>query len=387
MPPIYKNGNHGYIVKINYTDESTGEYKQILRCNKYTRTKTDAKQYELELLAKVNDNTHIEQLTFEELYYKFKAERSTEIKKNTMAYYENVIPSYVFPMFQHMRIDKITKEKIIKWKRWLQEEHDFKTIYLNNIVTCFSTIMNYAVKFYDLKDNPIKKVGKFKEPEKVVEDKIDYWTYDEFKVFIDCVYSHLEQQTEALSIIRWSALYTTYMMLFYSGLRRSEALALTYNDIIEVNGVKFLNVYKSINQRISPFEITTTKNKSSIRKVPICDELNKAIEEHKARCSKIYSFSNNFFVCGSLNPLAKNSLGEVKNKVEKECGVRHIRIHDFRHSYCSILINGGFPLLTISKLLGHSTTDITQKVYSHIYPNANLEVINFMNNLGEHNKK
>lgn len=381
--PIYKNGKYGYIVKINYKDQATGKYKQIVRCNERTRTKTDAKQYELELLSTINDDTHIELLTFEQLYYKFKEERKNDIKKNTMSYYELVIPTYVFPMFKNTRIDKITKEKIIKWKSWLQAEHDFKTKYLNNIITCFSAIMNYAVKFYDLKENPITKVGKFKAPEKVIEDKIDYWTYDEFKIFIECVFSQIQQQTDELSKIRWSALYTTYMMLFYSGLRRSEALAITYEDIIEVNGVKFLNVYKSINQRVSPYEITTTKNKSSIRKVPICNELNKAIETHKALCSKIYSFNDSFFVCGSLNPLAKNSIGDVKARIEKECGVRHIRIHDLRHSYCSLLINGGFPLLTISKLLGHSTTDITQKVYSHIYPNANLEVINFMNKLND----
>lgn len=383
--PIYKSAKYGYMVKIHYK-AADGSYKQLLRCNERTRTKADAKKYELELLAQLRDDTHVELLTFEELYYKFKEERKNEIKKNTLSYYELVVPRYVFPMFRNMRVDSITKEKIIKWKNWLEREHDFGIVYLNNIFKCFSAVMNYAVKLYDLPYNPLTKVGKFKAPELVQDDDIHFWTIDEFSLFINKVKEHMENCADDTSRVRWSSLYTAYSVLFWSGLRRSEALALNWSDIVLKNGIRFLNVYKSINQRVTPYEITTTKNKSSIRKVPICEELDQVLKMHHELCYRCTGFSDSsFFVCGSIEPIAKNTLGNVKARIEKEAGVSHIRIHDLRHSYCSLLINGGFPLSTIAHLMGHANTDITQKVYSHIYPDANLEVLQFMNGLKSKN--
>lgn len=379
--PIYKNGDKGYRVQINYKT-ADGKYKQLVRCNDRTRTKTDAKKYELELLASIRDGVNVETLTFEELYYKFLNEREKELKKNTLSYYKLVIPRYVFPMFQHMRVDSISKEKIIKWKSWIEKEHDFGVVYLNNIYKCFSAVMNYAVRFYDLPYNPLSKVGKFKAPELVTDDVIHYWNYEEFSRFSSCAKSHLEKETTPECRLYWSALITAYYVLFYAGLRRSEALALNWCDIVSLNGVKFLNVYKSINQRITPYEITTTKNKSSIRKVPICDELLEQLNSHLELSRKCCSFNEKtFFICGSNVPITKNTLGNVKARLEVEAGVPHIRIHDLRHSYCSLLINGGFPLSTIAHLMGHASTEITQRVYSHIYPEANLQVLDYMNKL------
>lgn len=172
------------------------------------------------------------------------------------------------------------------------------------------------------------------------------------------------------------------MILFYGGLRKAEALGLLWKDIIQINGKWYLNIYKTIDQDVKPYEFSSTKNKSSVRKVPISNELKEALEQHKKLCMEIYSFNEEkFFVCGSFYPLPKNSLGNEKEKIEKECNLHHIRIHDFRHSYCALLIYGGFPLSTIAKLMGHSTTEVTQQVYSHIYPNSNDDVIAFIDKI------
>lgn len=388
MTPIYKNGKYGYRVQINYTDKKTNKKIQIVRCNEHTRTKSDAKAYEVELLATLKNGISVDSLTFEQLYYKFIDERKNELKINTIREYKQKIPTYVFPMFKEVKIDAITKEDIIKWKNWLLKNYTFTTINFNNIFKCFNAVMNYAVNYYDLKSNPLCKVDKFKNPNLIVEDDIDFWTYEEFNLFINAVNSHLEKQTKKESIIRWSALKTCYMILFFGGLRKSEALGLLWKDIIEVNGKLYLNIYKTINQYVTPYEFTSTKNKSSVRKVPISLELKDALEQHKQLCENIYSFNEeNFFVCGSYAPLPKNAVGNVMLQIEKECGLHHIRVHDLRHSYCSMLINGGIPLSTIAKLMGHSTTEITQKVYSHIYPNSNDDVIAFIDNLSNKKKE
>ena len=136
--------------------------------------------------------------------------------------------------------------------------------------------------------------------------------------------------------------------------------------------------------KVSPYEITKPKNNSSIRKVPICDELINIINDQKEYCEKnIYGFNDDFYVCGYYEPISPSYVDSVNNHIADISNLKHIRIHDYRHSYCSLLINGGIPLLAVSKLLGHSTIEITQKVYSHIYPSQCDEALNYLNSLNK----
>ena len=48
-------------------------------------------------------------------------------------------------------------------------------------------------------------------------------------------------------------------------------------------------------------------------------------------------------------------------------GIKEFRVHDLRHACVSWLVQGGVPLLEVSKLLGHSTTEMTER-YAHLAP-------------------
>ena len=63
-----------------------------------------------------------------------------------------------------------------------------------------------------------------------------------------------------------------------------------------------------------------------------------------------------------------------KNKYCKLSGVKQIRIHDFRHSCASFLINNGASIVLVSKYLGHSKISMTLDTYTHLYKNELLEV-------------
>jgi len=53
----------------------------------------------------------------------------------------------------------------------------------------------------------------------------------------------------------------------------------------------------------------------------------------------------------------------------KACGVKRIRIHDFRHSHVSLLINMGFSALAIGNRVGHESEKITYR-YAHLFPSV-----------------
>ncbi len=63
--------------------------------------------------------------------------------------------------------------------------------------------------------------------------------------------------------------------------------------------------------------------------------------------------------------------------VLKKAGLRSIRFHDLRHTYASLLLSKGEPVLYVSNQLGHSNPQFTMKIYAHWIPNkSQREAVN-----------
>lgn len=69
------------------------------------------------------------------------------------------------------------------------------------------------------------------------------------------------------------------------------------------------------------------------------------------------------------------------NRGCKKSGVKHIRMHDLRHSHASLLIELGFTPLLIAERLGHEKIETTLNTYSHLYPNKQNEIITKLESL------
>ena len=65
----------------------------------------------------------------------------------------------------------------------------------------------------------------------------------------------------------------------------------------------------------------------------------------------------------------------------KKANLKHIRIHDFRHSCASLLINQNMPITLVSKYLGHSKVSITLDTYSHMYKSDLNTLTNYIDSL------
>ena len=72
---------------------------------------------------------------------------------------------------------------------------------------------------------------------------------------------------------------------------------------------------------------------------------------------------------GNIDPLAATTLLDRKTKNAFMARVKDTRIHDFRHSCASLLIDSGANITLIAKYLGHSKIDETLNTYSHMYQN------------------
>ena len=58
--------------------------------------------------------------------------------------------------------------------------------------------------------------------------------------------------------------------------------------------------------------------------------------------------------------------------------VKDIKIHDFKHSYASLLIDSGANITLVAKYLGHTKIDETLNTYSHMYQNRLDTIVNII---------
>ena len=81
---------------------------------------------------------------------------------------------------------------------------------------------------------------------------------------------------------------------------------------------------------------------------------------------------------GNIDPLAATTLLDRKTKNAFMARVKDIRIHDFRHSCASLLIDSGANITLVAKCLGHTKIDETLNTYSHMYQNKLDTIVNII---------
>jgi integrase len=154
-----------------------------------------------------------------------------------------------------------------------------------------------------------------------------------------------EQVKSVMELAKGSKFYTVFMLGAH-GLRRSEILALTLDDVhenyVDINKSKVLD----INNKWIIKDIGKTE--ASLRKVPISPDLSKLI--HEQGC--IYE--------GHPSQIIKHL-----HIYQDKAGVPRFRFHLLRHFYCTELSSAGFTVEDIMALGGWESDSIMKKVYRH----------------------
>ena len=316
---------------------------------------------------KESSNYRIEQkisnLLFSELWAVYKEHISLKLKPQSYRSVVSRFNNYILPYFKDYRLNKITHSVYIKWQRII-EEKGFKHKYNSSLHSAMVTILNYAMKFYGLKQNIASMTGNFKRKTDLKKN-VDFWTYEEYQTFISVVDDQVYK--------------TFFETLYYTGLRQGECLALTWDDFINDT----LDIHKTISKekKDGKYIVNTPKTLRSIRKVKIDKDLVLQLQELKKFYQSCVGFEDNWYIFGGIHPLAPTTIGRKKDKYCALANVKKIRIHDFRHSHASLLLSKNVPIIVISERLGHSDINMTLNTYSHMIPNDEDKAINILNQI------
>lgn len=364
-----KDGLQQYRVRINYTD-SLGKSHQIERT---AYGLEEAKQLESALLSEYKDKRSYSRITVKELCDKYAAYHSHDTRRTSHTSTMNILRLRVLPYLADYRIDKLTQPVLAEWKNKIAAEN-YSIATKRNAYAKFSALLNYAVKMEYIPKNPLSVLGNFKSPEQIEKpaETLHYYTAEEFLKYITVA------KNTAITCTDWGY-YVFFNIAFYTGARKGEINALKWSDI---DG-NIMHIRRSISQKIKGGDIETPpKNKSSYRDLQIPEPLMEILKEHKKRQQESSRlFSEEYRICGGERPLRDTSI-ENKNKAfAKAADLPHIRIHDFRHTHASLLVNEGINIQEIARRLGHADVQMTWNTYSHLYPREEERAVEILNKI------
>lgn len=371
--PIYKtdskrDGRQGYRVVVSYKDGS-GKNRQKER---RVYGLPEAKAAESQMIRRVKEAVPARKMTLQQLYGEYITAKQHEVRETTLDKSRRILNRYILPPLGGKSIDKLDKPTLQGWKSEIAgRDLAFKT--KQNLFKEFSALLNWAVKMDYLPKNPLSELGNFREVYfEQSPDKLHYYTAEQFKEYIAVA------RSEAKTLTDWGY-YIFFNIAFYTGMRKGEINALKWSDIEGDT----LHVRRSVAQKIKgkPIVETPPKNKSSYRDLQIPAPLLRLFEEHKARQQKDRRFSEDFRICGGPDCLRDSSIENRNTKFAKLAGLPHIRIHDFRHTHATLLINEGINIQEIARRLGHSNVQITWGTYAHLYPREEERAIKILNKI------
>ena len=285
-----------------------------------------------------------------------------ELQKNTIVSYRSMTSGKIRRYFQ--RRPQLTVGNLKP-----QDIQDFyQSLFADGVVA--NTVIHYhallrrafqqAFKEERIDANPFDRVGRPKK------NKFHGENYTQ------------EELLTLLHLARGDVIYPAILLAGAMGLRRSEALGVRWSRIdwekrTVLLDTKIVEYRENGKKKVEPVE--EMKNKSSRRTLPLPDpvvEMLQVQKEHREVYRKMFQGSYN---AQYLDYVCVNQLGELLRpsyvtdhfrELLEKYGLRHIRFHDLRHTFASLLINQDVPLINVSNFLGHSDLSTTANIYAHL---------------------
>lgn len=345
--PAYKNDAGRWYCAFYYKDW-TGKRRK--KKKESFATRREALKWEREFLEKYAGSP---ELSFSVLAKAYLENAKLKNRPQTYLQKRDIINQKILPFFGEMKVSEIDRAAVSQWRDSLLAK-GYKTTYLHLIHSVLTNIFSYAVEFYGLTSNPSKNVQGFTSQAK---KNVDFWTLEEFQKFAITL-------KKPVHII-------AFYLLFWTGMRVGEMLALTWNDIDLDEGT--ISITKTLYQVGKKVFVNETKTTSGDRTIVIPNFLVEMLRDYK-RLSEYTTEEH-------IIPVTHNDLFMKLKAGAKKAGVKRIRIHDLRHSHASMLIKAHCTPVEVADRLGHKDPSLTLKVYSHMYAAQRRKIADMLNTI------
>lgn len=234
-----------------------------------------------------------------------------------------------------------------------------------------SSIFSTAVQWQVIAANPCDRI----KPPKSEQKEAAYFDEAEALQVVECLKAEP---------ILYRALFS---LVLYTGMRRGEALGLTWKDIDLNKGIVDINKSNLYVPDKGIFE-HETKTKKSTRVISIPSAAVDVLKEYKAYQSKmrlklgeLWQGSNRVFTTEEGAPLHPDTATKYYRKFAKRNGLTNTKLHALRHTNATLMIANGTDIKTVSKRLGHANITTTGNIYTHAIQEADERAAEALNDI------
>lgn len=365
-----KDGKPCYQIIIEQPpDARTGKRKRIYKT--VHGTKKQAEHIKTQMLSDLDNQTYIKPQTktvaewMNEWYDTYMKDFKSE---TTLKGYRLQIEKYIIPTIGDVPLQQLNANQIQKWVNDMKTKSpasgkplSAKTV--RNIFLNLSAAMEQAFKLDMVKRNPCKNVTL----PKTEKGKVDFYDTQEVQRLIEC-----SKGTDMELFI---------MIALNLGLRRGELAALRWENVDMQNDI--IHICENRVDGLDGKVITKKpKSESGIRDIPISPSLKKFLQKHYTdflvKKLKYQLKDKEDYVLSQADgkPYKPFSISHKFQKFLVKNNLRHIRLHDLRHTNASIMLQQGISPKVAQQRLGHSDFSVTMNTYSHVMKSVETEAAN-----------
>lgn len=364
-----KNGQKRYMFQLYIgVDPLTDKEQRTTRRGFKTKKEAELTLARLKLEIDKGNYKKESAETFQEVYKLWINQYENTVEESTFNKTINYFKNHILPALGKYKIEKINvalcQNTVNEWFKNYSEYRIFKSY--------AARIFAFAIKHDFIQNNPMKLV---EVPRKIDvptdEENENFYTKEELIQFLNCAKDHGNYQA-----------FTFFRLLAFSGSRKSELLALTWNDINFTRNEIRINkaLARGKNSRLY---IKTTKTKKSTRTIKMDVNTMTILDEWKKRQKHDYFKlgyntlkPNQLIFSSRKNELLQMSgVNQWMNQIIDKYRLKKITVHGWRHTCASLLFEAGSSLKEVQDRLGHNDVKTTMDIYTHVTEKAKSEAI------------
>jgi integrase len=302
-------------------------------------------------------------VTFAELAARWLAEFDAKVavgvrRDRTSDLYRSQLRLHLLPRLGRRRIALITPDDVVALTRQLQAQ-GLAPWSVKRILGALSCVFSYAIRRGYITHHPFDCLERDERPHPLRSDQRVLSRSELARLFAACPR-------------RYRPLLATGA---YTGMRLSEVLALTWEDIDFAGGVIHVRHQLARGRRGVPPHRIPPKTGASVREIPVLPQLAAVLRKHKRR-SDYAARSDYVFATSNGTPFLHHNVSKrVLRRATVDAGLdrdgRRVRFHDLRHTFAShLIIDIRLDVVQVSRILGHARTSMTLDTYTHLFEEA-----------------
>lgn len=353
---ITKRSKDSYSVVLELDkDPVTGKRKQ--QWITVIGTKKNAEKKLSELLSQIDTGSFIKpgKTTVRDLIRWLDDYAKVNLSPRSFERYSGIIIKHLIPDFGRLTLTQLKPEHIQRhYTTKLREGLSARTVRYHHAIIHSS--LQTAVKWGLVARNVADAV----EPPRIQRTEMQIWNEEEINIF-------LENSKD-------SPYYALFYTVLFTGMRRSELLALRWQDIDLILGQ--IHVNRSLHHlKDGTYIFSQPKSAKSSRTIALTPSTIITLREYQQkqkleRAIFNFPFSDESLIFSDIEgkPFRPNTITRAWTTQANKCGLSPIRFHDARHTHASLMLKQGIHPKVVQERLGHSSIQMTIDTYSHIAP-------------------